>query len=286
MTATSDLEKSVEILFGSFNRRSAKASLSGRSALANKLNALADKAGKKDVDFPVTSDTTALFATAAVEMWQRGVHSFLTSASVTEASPIWASVSGYYASHYSVRAFAHLLGFFHLHRKKRIARINVTNEGYCCHIERKNGNDREHKFYWKVVKMHPYFSADPFLTTNVEEDEQSDSGHRNIANYVDHIDQFPNFRVLDVETLRLRIKYLSSIELSSVPIPRIERYPDVENVQLVAYHRILRFRKFLDNILDDKNRLWQVHRTPSWCDGILDFQVTEPRFLGVHRETS
>ncbi|MHB8729321.1 MAG: hypothetical protein ACYC9K_09860 [Sulfuricaulis sp.] len=284
MAGTPNLEQSIEILFGRFNRRAANTTLSDRTILANKLNALADTLGKKAVgSFQLTPDSAALFATAAVEMWLRSVHSFLISASVTEASKIWASVSGYYASHYSVRAIAHLLGIFQLYRKKRVARVDFGSN--LCNLEKKGGNDREHKFYWKVVEMHPYFSTNPFLQKNKNEDEQSDSGHRNIANYVDHINQFPNFRVLDLEILKLRIRYLSSIELSSVPIPRLEHYPDIENVQLVAYHRILSFRRFLDNILGNKNRLWQVHRTPSWCDGILDFQATEPRFLGVYGET-
>ena len=62
--------------------------------------------------FRLSSVHSVLFATAAVEMWLRAVHSFLISSSLEKASPIWSSISGYYASHYVMRAFAHLHGHF------------------------------------------------------------------------------------------------------------------------------------------------------------------------------
>lgn len=42
----------------------------------------------------LTRSTASYFATAAVDIWLRGVHSFLVSASLTVASPIWAVVPG------------------------------------------------------------------------------------------------------------------------------------------------------------------------------------------------
>src|SRR4051794_22938270 len=81
----------------------------GPRTLTNLLEHLAPpKNGEKNLD----RDAAACFATAAVDIWLRAVHSFLISASLTESSPIWASISGYYSSHYSVRAIAHLLGYF------------------------------------------------------------------------------------------------------------------------------------------------------------------------------
>jgi hypothetical protein len=65
------------------------------------------------------------FASAAVDIWLRSVHSFLISASLTEISPIWSSVSGYYSSHYAVRGLAHLLGYFQLFRRKRLAKLSL-----------------------------------------------------------------------------------------------------------------------------------------------------------------
>src|SRR5258707_1288637 len=63
----------------------------------------------KSADANITQRSASHFATAAVDIWLRSVHSFLVSASLTETSPMWASVVGYYASHYSVRGLAHLL---------------------------------------------------------------------------------------------------------------------------------------------------------------------------------
>src|SRR5262245_32970604 len=53
-----------------------------------------------------------LFATASIEMWHRAIHSFLWSIVLSKSSRIWASVSGYYSSHYVMRAFSHALGFY------------------------------------------------------------------------------------------------------------------------------------------------------------------------------
>src|SRR6266700_8258347 len=46
-------------------------------------------AASKDID----AKSASFFATAAVDIWLRGVHSFLVSASLSETSPIWASVT-------------------------------------------------------------------------------------------------------------------------------------------------------------------------------------------------
>lgn len=86
------------------------------------------------------------FTTAAVDMWLRGVHSFLISVSLTNASPIWASVSGYYSSHYVVRAFAHLLGYFQLYRLERIIYLehDKNKKRYICKVV--NKKPQEHEF--------------------------------------------------------------------------------------------------------------------------------------------
>src|SRR5207237_7783293 len=151
-------------------------------------------------------------ATAAVEMWLRAVHSFLVSASLTATSPIWSSVSGYYSSHYSVRAFAHLLGFFQLYRKKRIVRLSTHGGKYVCSFDSKLANDREHRFYWKIVKRDGHFAANPLFTENNPENDESDVGHRDRANYTDHLSQYPQFAPLNKATLIERIHYISQIE--------------------------------------------------------------------------
>jgi hypothetical protein len=223
------------------------------------------------------------FATAAIEMWHRSVHSFLISASLTNSSPIWSSVSGYYSSHYSVRAFAHLLGHFQLFKKKRLIQLEIDGHNYYCHVSKKDGGDREHKLCWKIVKNYPLFARDPFFTKNEEVSSQSDGAHRNRANYYDHIGRFPNFQPLDEAYLKRRILSISTIEFSDAPIPNVDYFPDIDNVQIVAYHRLVRFRMFLDTILGDSNRFWNVNRTPNWCANYLNFQVIQPEYTTLYQ---
>src|SRR5687767_3491390 len=113
---TPELRTKLEGAFQSLNRRPAEKSFPAPYSLARTLESLVPAKGVAAVQ--VSQQVPTLFATAAVEMWLRAVHTFLISASLTDVSPIWCSVSGYYSSHYSVRAFAHLLGFFQLFRKK------------------------------------------------------------------------------------------------------------------------------------------------------------------------
>jgi hypothetical protein len=280
MTKTPTLEDRINILFRNLETKSPIASL---GYLSSELNILVDKANKDNVDaLNISTKISSLYATAAVEIWLRGIHSFLISSSLTDVSPIWASVSGYYASHYCVRGLAHLLGFFQLHRRKRTVRIDIEGGKYCCYIDKKGGSGGEHKYYWKVVKDNNRFLNNPFFTLNEEGGSASDSGHRNIANYFDHINGFTYFSPLNKETLKQRVDHLSKIELSSAPIPRKENYPDVESVQLIAYHRIIIFRRFLDEILGGQNGFWKIHRNPGWCIDFLNFQVLTPRFLKVY----
>jgi hypothetical protein len=245
--------------------------------LAAELKILIDKNKQQTTIRVDPAKISAHFASAAVEMWLRGIHSFLISSSLTKVSPIWASVSGYYASHYCVRGLAHLHGFFQLFSKRRFIRIEITGGKHYCHVEKKGADDGEHKFYWKIVKEETQFKDDDFFTKNEDDgskDAESDAGHRNIANYYDHIDRFSNFHPLDEEFLKTRITTLSKISLSSPPIPRKDKYPDVDTVQLVAYHRLIKFRDFLDEILGENNHFWKIYRNPTWCAEYLKYQVT------------
>jgi hypothetical protein len=215
-----------------------------------------------------------MFTTAAVDMWMRSVHSFLISASLTNVSPIWASATGYYSSHFAVRSIAHLLGFFQLFSRKRIIRLEYQNGRFVCSFDSKTTRDREHRFYWKIVKTSPLFAGDPFFTQNVSGDE-SDVAHRDRANYADHLSAFPMFRPLDAATVKNRIEKISDIEIFAPPIPRVSLYPDIESVQVIAYHRLIRFRELVDTIVGTENRFWRVYRDPTWARDFMDFQVTE-----------
>jgi hypothetical protein len=230
----------------------------------------------------VTPTLAKMFVTGSVNIWMRGVHSFLVSCSLTSVSPVWTSVAGYYSSHYSVRALAHLLGFFQLFARKRIVRLELAGGRYLCNFDPKTAGDREHRVYWKIVKRDSHFATDPLFTENkpaIDEFDQSDVSHRDRANYTDHLPQFPTFRPLDVAALRSRINRISEIEFATPPIPRAGLYPDIESVQIVAYHRLVRFRSFVDALVGDENRFWNVHRDPVWARDFLDYQLTEKETL-------
>lgn len=218
-----------------------------------------------------------MFASAAIEMWHRAVHSFIVSAGLTQTSPLWASVAGYYSTHYSLRAHAHLIGRYVLYRLPRVVSLELASGRFHCTIARKSGASREHKVYRRFVHESPLFEKDPFLDVEIDFDPQSDSAHRNKANYHDHINSGTPFRALsEIETAD-RISRISEIQINALPIPDAGKYPDLESVQLMAYHRLIRFRRFMDGLFGEDNRFWRAHRKPGWCASLMDFQFVEPR---------
>src|ERR1700757_803400 len=101
-----ELRTRVRTVFVILNRVGANDAFSKPSTVSRALEALIPPQDISSVN--VEPKVAALFATASVDMWLGAVHSLLISASLTNASPIWASVTGYYASHYAVRGLAHL----------------------------------------------------------------------------------------------------------------------------------------------------------------------------------
>jgi hypothetical protein len=252
-----------------------------RGTLLEKLELLVkDKLGAERIE--VGGDLLPLFATAATEMWHRAIHSFLVSVCLTETSPLWASVSGYYSSHYTIRAIAHLLGFFRL-LKTYAVRIEYNQDQLLCYMEKPGQDHPEHQFYWKRVKAHQPFSSDPLMTNN-EKYKHSDVDHRNTANYADHINHFPEIRFLDETALQQRIGRFSQIEVSAVNIPNHTKYPDVVNVQLIAYYRLIRFRRYVDEAIDPFHPFWTIHRVPAWCSQFMDFQIIDRSDMAMCRE--
>lgn len=216
------------------------------------------------------------FATASIDAWLRAVHSFLVSASVSETSPIWSSVSGYYSSHYAMRALSHLLGFYVLYSHKKIVTLSLNDGQYSCTFASKNGGDREHKTYWKLVKDRAPFRSNPLYASNNSGDEVSDVGHRDRANYADHLAKYySNFKVLDALETKRRIDQISKAAVTTPPIPKREDFPDLDSVQIVAYHRIVRFRQLLDETLPIKARFWQGNRLPAFASNFMSYQLVE-----------
>jgi hypothetical protein len=276
----SDLSTQIAVMFKALNNKSAADAFPEPRTLANLLKSRCS---------PFTADIVAaktpdlsVFATAAVEMWLRAVHSFLISASLTQASPIWASVAGYYSSHYSMWAFSHLFGLFHLHHDKRLIQLKRDGNGFVFEIIKKNGGDREHKLYWKYLAEHKELKGDPFFYPNREDIPQSDGSHRNRANYADHLNSFPMFKPLSEEYLAQRIQKIAEIEFSAVPIPNADKFADLATVQILAYHRIVKFRQLLDEVVGVDNRFWAVQRNPSWKPKDLTFEVVEPVFAALY----
>jgi hypothetical protein len=81
--------------------------------------------------------------------------------------------------------------------------------------------------------------------------------------------------VLDEDALKSRIEYISKIAFDVPPLPRTSKFPDLAYVQVVAYHRLVRFRRLLDEVLGGTNRFWKVHRNPPFARGYMDFQLVE-----------
>lgn len=226
-------------------------------------------------DVPVTAALVAHFMTAAIDIWLRSVHSFLVSAALTKTSPIWASVSGYYSSHYSVRGIAHLLGYFQMFQKKRIAQISSDGQAVGCGFTSKRAGDAEHKFYWKITKNTNLLREDGLFTENRVDSDESDIRHRNFANYADHLLDYPDFAPLDETDLKDRIDQISKIVFDAPPIPRFSKFPDLEYVQLIAYHRLVALRRLLDEVLGSTNRFWNANRNPAFVADYMNFQLTE-----------
>jgi len=139
----SGLESRLKQTFQGLSKKGALHTQPNAQALSRALNKLLDSSHHKVTDYSVDFTITKLFVTAAIEVWQRGIHSFLVSSSLTKTSPIWASVSGYYASHYCIRGFAHLLGYVNLHNKGFT--VHLENGNLCSFIK---GTKGEHVFYW------------------------------------------------------------------------------------------------------------------------------------------
>jgi hypothetical protein len=275
-----ELETRLQVMFAGLNRQSAADSFPDPGTLAGLLSQHADTSSASTT-VAATPQIRSYFATAAVEMWLRSVHSFLISASLTTASPIWSSVAGYYSSHYAVRAFAHLFGVFQLYKKGKIARLDKDGGHF---VLEKKGSDGEHKFYWKEVIKHPQLANDPFFYPNFE--DQRDGGHRNKMNYWDHICRYPTFQPLETQILKDRVQRISTIPFSSVPTPRADKdhFPDIDNVQIIAYHRLVKFRRLVDEVCL-ANRFWKVQRTPAWCPRtLMNFSVVESVYLTMYME--
>ncbi len=266
-----DFEDRIQEIFNPL--KLASSALPKPGEMKDKLNNLIPPKGTSP-EVPVNKGIIKLFASASVEMWLRSVHSFLISSSLTNVSPLWSAIAGYYSSHYTVRAIAHLLGIYQLRTKQYAISLQTSSSGFTCYF--KNKKSREHSFYWEIVKNDRKFLNDELFTDNNENDGISDASHRNFATYIDHLDNFPNFNPLTLNELKNRIEFISKMKIYTYEIPDKNKYPDIEAVQILAYHRLVYYRELIDEIVGTKNNFWNVHRDPNWCRNLISFQRLRP----------
>jgi hypothetical protein len=234
----------------------------------------------KSLKIPIKPEVASLFASASVEMWLRSVHSYLVSVSLYRASPLWSSVAGYYSSHYAMRAYCHLFGVFRLFTLRATVQLELVGDKWTLsRMEFKGLGQSEHHFYWGLLKKDLAFASDPLFSDNLEQRPNTDSSHRAFANYIDHLNQFPEFSPVDTDFVRVRVARIADLLEGPVALPNRDRYPDLDVVHIVALARIIRFRKYLDDLVVDFSKFWKLHRQPAWCKNMIDFQANEPNTL-------
>jgi hypothetical protein len=267
----SSADRVLELSFEKLANHAASVKFPARASLSRELTAVLKADSPQTLHLPHAA--RSLFATASVEMWHRSIHSFLYSVALTNSSPLWASVTGYYSSHFVMRAFAHSFGFFKSFAVGKVIQVILDGREFACSIlpEKEKG---EHAFYWKVVKRHPDFSTDPLFGFNSERDPRSDCSHRNFANYTDHINSFgpPSFPT--TQSIAEIIRKISRINRHSVTSPDREDFPDLQNVQILAYQRLVTYREYMDKKLGD-NKFWRTHRDPLWCKDLIRYYLQD-----------
>jgi hypothetical protein len=254
--------------------RNAAANLPPLSMLREQLEGMiTPHHNSKAFEVQLTPTQSKYFASASIEIWHRAVHSLLVSTALTRESILWSCISGYYATHYTFRAFAHAMGYFQLFQERWTISLRMES-GSLVGTFRK-GRKREHEWYRSVISELPCLNSDPFFAPT-ERGVMIDSTHRDHANYSDHFGLPPNIQNIDREAIRNRMQQLARMEVQTPLEFSFETFPDIGAVQVNAYQRVARFRRFLDETLEN-NRLWDVLRTPGWATYFTDFQFIEPR---------
>jgi hypothetical protein len=261
-------------MFAAWHAAAAASAFPAPTTLTTELEKLIPQGAQpRSIDVHLNPGTAKYFATAAIEIWQRAVHSLLISIAISRESALWSTVCGYYATHYTFRGLAHLLGHYQLFRLRWMVHVRLENGGFVCSF--KKGRSREHDWYRKVVATDVHFRADPFFSSPAPP-ALLDVVHRDRANYADHLSLLPTIQLVDRDIVRHRMQQISRMEVQAPPELTMEQFPSVEAVQINAYQRVVRFRQFLDQTLGN-NRLWSVHRNPGWAAGFTDFQIVEAR---------
>jgi len=265
----SSIDRVFDLSFGKLDTPRARLEFPAPGTLSEELNALI-KSGEASPVLP--HNKWQMLASCSVEMWHRSIHSFLWSVTLTETSPLWASVSGYYASHYVMRAFAHSMGIFKSFTAKSAIQIKMEAGQFVLSPFKGKG---EHPFYWNAVRGYSKFATNPLFYDNNERDIDSDAAHRTFANYTDHVNSFKPLKCSDVAWAMNYVEKISHFRLgSTVKRPSRDEYPNLQDVQILAFQRIVTFNDFLDERIPT-NRFWRAHRRPAWCKDIMLFQIED-----------
>ena len=88
----------VEKLFSPLNRIAARNGHPAPGSFVSAAEVLLSAGGTSPVTLQLNDQLIILLARASVEIWHRGLHSFLISAATTKSSPIWSSVCLLYTS--------------------------------------------------------------------------------------------------------------------------------------------------------------------------------------------
>jgi hypothetical protein len=265
----SSIDRVFDLAFGKLNRPKASLDFPEHGSLSKELNVLIESGAASPV---LAHNKCQMLASCSVEMWHRAIHSFLWSIALTETSPLWASISGYYASHYVMRAFAHSMGIFKSFTNRKAIQIKMEGGQFVLSSFKGKG---EHPFYWSAVRGYPKFITNPLFYENNERDIDSDASHRTHANYTDHVNSFRPMKCPDLVWVIKYIERISHFRLgSAVKRPSRDEYPDLQDVQILAFQRIVTFNDYLDERIP-MNRFWRAHRRPTWCKDIMLFQIED-----------
>lgn len=220
----------------------------------------------------------SLFATAAIEMYERAIHSLLVSLYVQDTSPLWASVAGYYSSHYVARALCHLHGRYLLYRKGLTADVKSVSKKVAVRFQTTKYR-KEHDFYWRAASE---VDSTGWWKPNINEEQH----HRHFANYQDHIGCFTEIRPFEPKSFDGQLVSVESAVTERLAgrvnelvntTPRAQiRYADFVTVQCLARRRIAAFRDHLDGLVGVSTNYWASHRAPEWCSRVMSYDHKEP----------
>src|SRR6266436_2717696 len=156
--------QSLQRMFGPWQSAAAANAFPPPKALAVALEKLIPQGPQPSaVEVHLQLDTAKYFPTAAIDIWHRAVQSLLVSIALSRESALWSTVCAYYATHYTFRGLAHLLGYYQLFQLRWMVHVRLESGEFVCTL--KNGRNREHEWYRKVVSADATFRGDPFFAS-------------------------------------------------------------------------------------------------------------------------